>query len=259
MGFQRFVKFVRSSSKVCQKFVKSLSEVRQVCQKFVTSSSSSSEVRQVRQDRQKFVKFARSSSKVRQEFVRSSSNSSEAWVGVLLGVKTTYFSYFGGQNSLFFWFWVAKQLILLLKNEIWRTWRTSDELLTNFWRTSDELLTNFWRTWRTFLTNLTNFWRTWRTSDKLLTNFWRTSDELDEILTNFWRTWRTSDELDELLTCEKKHVFVGCSEVPAIGSCCLFLSVGLSENVSAETVRLKLCEFTKLKYYMSYNVFINPL
>ena len=137
-------------------------------------------------------------------------------------------------------------------------WRTSDELLTNFWRTSDKLLTNFWRTWRTFdeldelLTNLTNFWQT---SDELLTNFrrtWRNSDELLTNLTNFRRTWRTSDLW-------KKHVFVGCSEVPAIGSCCLFLSVGLSENVSAETVRLKLCEFTKLKYYMSYNVFINPL
>ena len=213
MGSQRFVKFVKSSS-----------EVRQVCQKFVRfvrSSSSSSKVRQVRQ---KFVKFVRSSSssskvrQVRQKFVK--------FVGSLGGGPI------GSQNNLFFLFWWTKQLIFLDFG-----WQTTYFVvkkwdLTNFWRTSDELdelLTNFWRTWRTFdeldelLTNLTNFWRTF---DELLTNFWRTwrtSDKLDELLTNFWRT---SDELDQLQTnltnFEKQHVFVGCSEVPAIGSCCLF-------------------------------------
>ena len=175
-----FVKFVKSSSKVCQvrqvrqvrqKFVRSLSEVRQ---KFVRSSS---EVRQVR------LRSSSSSSEIRQKFVKSSSNSSEAWAGVLIGSQNIFFWDFAGQNSPFFWLYVAKQFILLFKNEIWRTWRTSDELdelLTNFWRTSDKLLANFWRT-----------------SDELLTHSRRTSDEL---LTNFWRTWRTSDKLLTNLT-----------------------------------------------------------
>ena len=125
-------KFAKRSSEVRQKFVKSASEVRQ---KFVKSSS------EVRQVCQKFVKFVRSSSKVPQvchKFVK--------FVGGLGGVLT------GSQNNLFSWFWWAKQLIFLIlggqttyfvvKNEIWRTWRISDELLTN--------LTNFWRIWNIF-------------------------------------------------------------------------------------------------------------
>ena len=71
---------------VRQKFVRSSSEVRQKFVKF--GSSSSSEVRQVRQKfvrsssevRQKFVKFVRNLSEVRQRFVRSSSSSSQKFV-----------------------------------------------------------------------------------------------------------------------------------------------------------------------------------
>jgi hypothetical protein len=88
-----------------------LSEVRQVRQKFVKfikSSSSSSEVRQVRQKFVKFVKSSSGSSEVCQ--VRR-----EAWVAVLLGVKTTYFSFFDGQNSLFFWILVGKSTYFVVK------------------------------------------------------------------------------------------------------------------------------------------------
>ena len=245
MGSQRFVKFVKSSS-----------EVRQVCQKFVRfvrSSSSSSKVRQVRQ---KFVKFVRSSSssskvrQVRQKFVK--------FVGSLGGGPI------GSQNNLFFLFWWTKQLIFLDFG-----WQTTYFVvkkwdLTNFWRTSDELdelLTNFWRTWRTFdeldelLTNLTNFWRTfdelltnfWRTSNELLTNltsFWRTFDELLTNLTNFRRTWRTS----------KNNMFLWVVvKSQQLAHVVCFFSVGLSENISAETVRLKLCESTKL-YIILYEL-----
>ena len=117
---QKHVVFRSSSSssevgQVRQKFVKSSSEARQVCQKFVRFVRSSSEVHQ------KFVRSSSSSSEVRQvrqkfvRFVRSLSSSSEAWVAVLLGVKTTYFSFFDGQNSLFFWILVGKTTYFVVK------------------------------------------------------------------------------------------------------------------------------------------------
>ena len=119
---------------------------------------------------QRFVKFVKISSKVRYvrqkfvKFVRSSSNSSEAWVEVLIG----------SQNNLFLWFWWAKQLILF----------------------DLEGKTVYFVVIKWDLTNLINFWRTWRTSDELLTKFWRTrrtSDELGEPLRNLTNFWRCSE------------------------------------------------------------------
>ena len=183
--WRSLLKFLKSPSSSWD--LRSSSSSSEVRQKFVRNSSSSSEVRQVR-----------SSSKVRQvlqKFVK--------FVGGLGGGPNwesgqLIFLILMGKTSFVFWFfgWPNNLYILLLKNEIWRTWRTSDEL--------DELLTN-----------LTNFWRTWRTSDELLTNF-----------------WRTSDELDELLTCEKNmFLWVVVKSQPLAQVFCFF-AVGLFENVT---------------------------
>ena len=70
---QKYVNFVRNSSKVRQKFLSSSSKDRQKFVKFGRSSSRSSSSSEVRQVRQKRGKLVRSSSDVRQKFVKSSS------------------------------------------------------------------------------------------------------------------------------------------------------------------------------------------
>ena len=155
------------------------------------SSSSSSEVRQ------KFVRNSSSSSEVRQ--VRSSSK-----VRQVLQKFVKFVGGLGGGPN-----WESGQLIFLILMG-----KTS--FVFWFFGWPNNFIYFVVKKWD--LTNLTNFWRTWRTSDEPdelltnLTNFWRTSDEL---LTNLRRTWRTSDLW-------KKHVFMGCSEVPAFSSGFLF-------------------------------------